>query len=114
MAENPPYVFRDTTQDLIEQHHRRLTTFVGYSAPEVKVVRRHPIKASARLPSLWRKRSPDATDALARPKRPTHRNAWQRGLPRFHQPSLPRNGARKKIRRIFFPLTDQVLRARIR
>ena len=35
MAENPPYVFRDTTQDLIEQHHRRLTTFAGYSALEI-------------------------------------------------------------------------------
>jgi hypothetical protein len=35
MAENPPYVFRDTAQHLIEQHHRRLTTFVGYSELEV-------------------------------------------------------------------------------
>lgn len=35
MADNPPYVFRDTPQHLIEQHYRRLTTFVGYSEPEV-------------------------------------------------------------------------------
>ena len=36
LAENPPYVFRDTTQDLIERHHhRRLTTFVGYSPTEI-------------------------------------------------------------------------------
>ncbi len=35
MAENPPYVFRDTPPELIEQHHRRLTTFAGYSAREI-------------------------------------------------------------------------------
>jgi hypothetical protein len=35
MAENPPYVFRNTPPDLIEQHHRRLTTFVGYSEAQV-------------------------------------------------------------------------------
>jgi hypothetical protein len=35
MADNPPYIFRDTPPHLIEQHHRRLTTFVGYPEPEV-------------------------------------------------------------------------------
>ena len=35
LADNPEYAFRDTPQHLIEQHHRRLTTFVGYSEPEV-------------------------------------------------------------------------------
>ncbi len=31
IAENPPYVFRDTPQHLIDEHHRNLTTFAGYS-----------------------------------------------------------------------------------
>jgi hypothetical protein len=35
LAENPEFVFRDTPQRLIEQHYRRLTTFVGYPAPQV-------------------------------------------------------------------------------
>jgi hypothetical protein len=35
MAEDPPYVFHDTPQELIAAHHRRLTTFVGYSEEEV-------------------------------------------------------------------------------
>src|SRR5437764_14528484 len=35
MVDNPPYVFRDTPEHLIEQHRRRLTTFVGYSEEEV-------------------------------------------------------------------------------
>jgi hypothetical protein len=35
LAENPEFVFRDTPQHLIEQHYRRLTTFVGYPEPEV-------------------------------------------------------------------------------
>src|SRR5271163_4008294 len=28
MAESPPYVFRDTPRERVEQHHRKLTTFV--------------------------------------------------------------------------------------
>ena len=35
LAENPEYVFRDTPRRLIEQHHRRMTTFVGYPKLEV-------------------------------------------------------------------------------
>jgi hypothetical protein len=35
MAENPPYVFRNTPQNLIDQHQRKLTTFSGYSETEV-------------------------------------------------------------------------------
>jgi hypothetical protein len=35
MAENPPHVFRDTPQSLIKDHQRHLTTFAGYSEPEV-------------------------------------------------------------------------------
>ena len=35
LADNPPYVFRDTPDHLIEQHYRRLTTFVGYSDAEI-------------------------------------------------------------------------------
>jgi hypothetical protein len=35
VAENPAYLFRDTPLHLIEQHHRRLTTFVGYTEAEV-------------------------------------------------------------------------------
>lgn len=31
MAENPPYVFRDTPQHLIDAHRRQLTSFVGFS-----------------------------------------------------------------------------------
>lgn len=35
LAETPEYAFRDTPRHMIEQHYRRLTTFVGYSEPEV-------------------------------------------------------------------------------
>jgi hypothetical protein len=35
LAENPDFAFRDTPQDLIEQHYQKLTTFVGYTEPEV-------------------------------------------------------------------------------
>lgn len=35
LADNPPYVFRDTPQYLIDQHSRQLTSFVGYSESEV-------------------------------------------------------------------------------
>jgi hypothetical protein len=35
LAENPEYVFRNTSRYLIEQHFRRLTTFVGYREPEI-------------------------------------------------------------------------------
>src|SRR5687767_5918778 len=35
LAKHPEYVFRDTPQDLIEEHYRRLTTFAGYTEAEV-------------------------------------------------------------------------------
>lgn len=35
MAENPPYVFRKTPRHLIDEHYRRVTTFVGFSESEV-------------------------------------------------------------------------------
>jgi hypothetical protein len=35
LADNPPYVFRDTPQHLIEEYYHRLTNFVGYAEPEV-------------------------------------------------------------------------------
>src|SRR5262245_14796558 len=51
LAENPPYVFRDTPSELIDQHRRKLTTFVGHLDAEVA-------EAEARLgvsfPSLFR------------------------------------------------------------
>jgi hypothetical protein len=51
LADNPPYVFRDTPHYLIEKHYQRLTIFVGYTEDEV-------VKAEARLrvrfPSVFR------------------------------------------------------------
>ena len=38
MAEDPPYVYRETPRELIEQHHQRLTTFVGYAEDEIAKV----------------------------------------------------------------------------
>lgn len=35
MAENPPFVFRKTSQDLINAHLRRLVTFTGYTEQQV-------------------------------------------------------------------------------
>ena len=35
LAENPPYVYDDTPQELIDRHVHRLTTFVGYSDAEI-------------------------------------------------------------------------------
>src|SRR5215210_2714480 len=35
LAETPEYVFLDTPRHLIEQHHSRLTSFVGYTEAEV-------------------------------------------------------------------------------
>lgn len=35
LTENPAYVFRDTPQRLIDEHHRRMSTFAGYSEAEV-------------------------------------------------------------------------------
>ena len=35
MADDPPYVFKDTPEHLMERHHLRLTGFEGYSEAEV-------------------------------------------------------------------------------
>src|SRR4051794_2785911 len=35
MAENPPYVYRDTPRPLAELYRQRLTNFVGYPEAEV-------------------------------------------------------------------------------
>ena len=51
MAENPPYVFRDTPRHLIEQHCRRLTTFAGYSEPEVAEAE---ARLGVRFPAVFR------------------------------------------------------------
>jgi hypothetical protein len=51
MAEDPPYVFRDTPRELIEQHQRRLTSFVGYSEAEVAALED---QLGVRLPALFR------------------------------------------------------------
>jgi hypothetical protein len=38
LAASPEYVFRDTPQHLIEEYHRRLTTFIGYPEAEIAAV----------------------------------------------------------------------------
>jgi len=35
LAENPPYVYEDSPQELIDRHFHRLTTFTGYSEAEI-------------------------------------------------------------------------------
>lgn len=52
LANQPEYVFRDTPQDLIAQHYRRLTTFIGYSEEEVA---RAEIRLSIHFPAVFRK-----------------------------------------------------------
>ena len=51
LTETPEYVFRDTPEYLIEQHHRRLTTFTGYSEREVAA---SEVDLGIRFPSLFR------------------------------------------------------------
>jgi hypothetical protein len=51
LAEEPEYVFRDTSRRLIEQHHRRLTTFVGYAEPEVAEAE---ARLGVRFPAVFR------------------------------------------------------------
>lgn len=51
MAEDPPYVFRSTAQHLIDEHRRRLTTFVGYSE---SVVSAAELRLGVRLPVVFR------------------------------------------------------------
>jgi hypothetical protein len=51
MAENPPYVFRDTPRHLIDNHYRRLTTFVGFSESDVAGTE---ARLGGRLPLVFR------------------------------------------------------------
>jgi hypothetical protein len=51
LAANSEYVFRDTPRRLIEQHHRRLTTFVGFSEREVAGAE---VRLGVRFPTVFR------------------------------------------------------------
>jgi SMI1/KNR4 family protein SUKH-1 len=51
LADNPEYVFRDTPRHLIKEHYRRLTTFVGYSEPEVAAAE---ARLGVRFPAVFR------------------------------------------------------------
>lgn len=51
MAEDPPYVFRDTPPELIEAHRRRLTTFAGFSEAEVAEAE---ARLGVRFPAVYR------------------------------------------------------------
>ena len=51
LAETPEYVFRDTPRHLIEQHQRRLTTFVGYPEAEVAAAE---ASLGVRFPAVFR------------------------------------------------------------
>lgn len=51
MAENPPYVFRDTPQQLVDEHQRQLTTFVGYLDAEIAAFEE---RRGVRLPTVFR------------------------------------------------------------
>lgn len=51
MADNRPYVYRDTPQYLIEEHRRRLTVFAGYAEDEVVAAEQ---RLGARFPAVFR------------------------------------------------------------
>jgi hypothetical protein len=51
LAETPNYVFRDTPDDLIEQHRQRLTTFAGYSEADVADAE---ARLGVRFPTVFR------------------------------------------------------------
>lgn len=51
LAANPDYVFRDTPLYLIEHHHQRLTTFVGYPESTVNAAE---AQLGVRFPSVFR------------------------------------------------------------
>ena len=51
LAETPAYVFRDTPRHLIERHHQRLTSFVGYSEAEVAAAE---TRLGVRFPDVFR------------------------------------------------------------
>src|SRR4051794_9900836 len=51
MANDPPYVYRNTPRDLIEQEQRRLTTFVGFTEAEVAGAE---ARLGVRFPTVFR------------------------------------------------------------
>jgi hypothetical protein len=51
MAEDPPYVFRDTPRELIAHHHRQLTTFTGDCEADINRVEQ---RLGLRFPSVFR------------------------------------------------------------
>lgn len=51
LAQDPPYVYRDTSDELIRQHHRRLTTFVGYPEQEIAA---EEARRGLRFPQVYR------------------------------------------------------------
>jgi len=51
LAHNPPYVFVDTSAELIERYRRRITTFVGYPEPDIAAAE---ARLGGRFPELFR------------------------------------------------------------
>lgn len=51
LADNPAYVFRDTSQRLIDRHYQRLTTFVGFPESEVAVAEE---RLGGKFPDIFR------------------------------------------------------------
>jgi len=51
LAENPPYVYDDTPQELIDRHVHRLTTFAGYSDAEIAAAE---TRLGVRFPVVFR------------------------------------------------------------
>ena len=47
----PPYVYRDTPRRLIEKHHQRLTTFLGYPESEIAATE---ARLGVRFPDVFR------------------------------------------------------------
>ena len=52
MADKPPYVYRNTPRHLMEEHYRRLTTFVGFSEPQVAAAE---ARLGVRFPMVFRR-----------------------------------------------------------
>jgi hypothetical protein len=78
LAETPEFVFRDTPQHLIEQHHRRLTTFVGYSEAEVAAAE---AQLGVRFPAVFR----EYLRALAKSPGDLFRGSHLAGIAEFEQ-----------------------------
>ena len=52
MADKPPYVYRNTPRHSTEEHYRRLTTFVGFSEPQVAAAE---ARLGVRFPMVFRR-----------------------------------------------------------